>query len=103
DIDAGSIVNTATTTGTPPTGPAVTSGPSTATVTAAPTPNLALLKTASPATLTAAGRTVTYSYLLVNTGNTTLTGLTVTDIAFSGTGTPPVITCPVTTLAPQDL
>ncbi|WP_436758394.1 DUF7507 domain-containing protein [Streptosporangium sp. V21-05] len=101
DVDAGSIVNTATATGTPPEGPAVTSAPSTATVTIPPTPGLALLKTASPSTLTAAGRTVTYSYLVTNTGNTTLTGVGVTDTAFSGTGTPPVITCPVTTLAPQ--
>ncbi|MFS1302356.1 beta strand repeat-containing protein [Streptosporangium longisporum] len=103
DVDAGTVVNTATATGTPPTGPAVTSDASTATVTITADPNLALLKTASPATLAAAGRTVTYSYLLVNTGNTTLTGVDVTDTAFSGAGTPPVITCPVTTLAPRDL
>ncbi|MER5645461.1 hypothetical protein [Streptosporangium sp. NPDC002524] len=101
DVDAGSIVNTATATGTPPTGPPVTSAPSTETITIADAPGLSLLKTASPSTLTAAGRTVTYSYLVVNTGNATLTGVTVTDTAFSGTGTPPVITCPVTTLAPQ--
>ena len=47
DIDAGSVVDTATASGTPPTGPAVTSNPSTATVTASPAPTLTLLKTAN--------------------------------------------------------
>jgi uncharacterized repeat protein (TIGR01451 family) len=37
---------------------------------------------------------------VTNNGNLTVTGLTVTDTAFSGTGTPPVVTCPTTTLAP---
>ncbi|WP_218825131.1 beta strand repeat-containing protein, partial [Streptosporangium subroseum] len=101
DVDAGSIVNTAVASGTPPTGPAVTSAPSTATVGITSAPSLTLLKTASPSTVTAAGRTVTYSYLVVNTGNATLTGVAVVDTAFSGSGTPGVVTCPVTTLAPQ--
>ena len=51
--------------------------------------------------MTAAGQTVTYHYLVANTGNTTLTGVSAVDTAFSGSGTPPVVTCPVTTLAPQ--
>ncbi|MEO3814275.1 hypothetical protein ABGB17_35200 [Sphaerisporangium sp. B11E5] len=101
DVDAGSVVNTAVASGTPPSGPAVSSAASTNTVTVASAPSLSLLKTASPSTVGAAGRTVTYSYLVVNTGNATLTGVTAADTAFSGTGTPPVISCPVTTLAPQ--
>ncbi|WP_203994376.1 beta strand repeat-containing protein, partial [Sphaerisporangium rufum] len=100
DVDAGAIVNTAVATGTPPTGPPVTSTPSTVTVTAAAVSSIALLKTASPTQVGAAGRTVTYSYLVTNTGNTTLTALSVADTVFTGTGTPPVITCPVTTLSP---
>ena len=101
DIDAGSVVDTATASGTPPSGPAVTSNPSTATVTISPGPSLALLKTADPSAVTSAGQTVTYHYQLVNDGNTTLTGVSAADTAFSGSGTPPVVTCPVTTLAPQ--
>ena len=100
DIDAGSVVDTATASGTPPSGPVVTSNPSTATVTATPAPGVTVLKTAEPSTVTAAGQTVVYHYRVTDTGNTTLTGVSVTDIAFSGSGTPPVVTCPVTTLTP---
>ncbi|MDH2430446.1 hypothetical protein [Sphaerisporangium sp. TRM90804] len=102
DIDAGSIVNTAVASGTPPTGPAVTSAPSTVTITGVPAPALSLLKTASPSTVVAAGRVITYSYLVVNNGNSTLTGVGAADTSFSGTGTPPVVSCSVTTLAPQE-
>ncbi|GGK67254.1 hypothetical protein Sme01_09740 [Sphaerisporangium melleum] len=102
DIDAGPIVNTATASGTPPTGPAVTSEPSTATVTTQSIPGLALLKSAKPATVTAAGQTVTYSYRVTNVGNVTITGLSVADVIVRGTGAPPVVTCPVTGLAPGE-
>ncbi|MFF3443385.1 hypothetical protein [Streptosporangium sp. NPDC002721] len=101
DVDAGSIVNTAVASGTPPTGPPVTSPPSTVTVATAPASALTLAKTAVPSTMTAVGQTITYSYAIVNAGNATLTGVGVADTAFSGSGTPPVVTCPVTTLAPQ--
>jgi len=101
DIDAGSITNTATASGTPPTGPDVTSAPSSATVTAQKVTGLSLLKTASPTTVTAAGQTVTYSFALTNTGNQTLTAVAIGEAGFSGTGTPPAVSCPLTTLAPQ--
>ncbi|MDH2430315.1 hypothetical protein PYR91_33230, partial [Sphaerisporangium sp. TRM90804] len=63
--------------------------------------SLALLKTASPTTTTAAGRSISYSYRITNTGQTTLTGVGVVDTVFSGSGPAPVISCPVTTLVPQ--
>ena len=80
DIDAGSITNTATASGTPPTGPAVTSAPSNATVTAVGLPGLALAKTADPTTVDSAGETVTYTYTVTNTGNATLTGVGTTTV-----------------------
>ncbi|MEU8381166.1 hypothetical protein AB0C32_18500, partial [Streptosporangium sp. NPDC048865] len=77
-----------------------TSAGNTSTVVPVQVSSLALLKTASPSTVTAAGRTVTYSYAVTNTGQTTLTGVGVTNTVFSGSGTPSAVTCPVTTLAP---
>ncbi|MER7847843.1 LPXTG cell wall anchor domain-containing protein [Kitasatospora sp. NPDC096077] len=94
DINAGSVTNTATATGTPPSGPPVTSPPSSATVTATANPALTIVKSASPTTVSAAGQTVDYSFLVTNTGNVTLTNVTVNETAFSGTGTPPAVSCP---------
>ncbi len=56
DIDAGSITNTATATGTPPAGAlAPVSPPSTATVPATQSPALTMVKSASPTTVAAVG------------------------------------------------
>ena len=101
DIDAGSVTNTATATGTPPNGGTpVTSPPSTATVTATPTPGLTIVKSATPTTVGTVGQTVTYSFLVTNTGNVTLSPVVVNETSFSGTGTLSAISCPDTSLAP---
>ncbi|MGW3184514.1 DUF7507 domain-containing protein [Kitasatospora sp. NPDC001119] len=94
DLNAGSITNTATATGTPPSGPPVTSPPSSTTVPNTPEPALTIAKSASPTTVSAVGQTVDYTYLVRNTGNVTLTDVTVNETAFSGAGSPPVVTCP---------
>ncbi|WP_296281491.1 hypothetical protein, partial [Pseudoxanthomonas sp.] len=65
-----------------------------------PAPSLTIDKTASPTTVSSAGQVVTYSFLVTNTGNVAITGVVINETAFSGTGTAPAITCPVTTLAP---
>ena len=57
------------------------------------TPALTLQKSVSPLVAAGAGATVTYSYLITNTGNVTLTDVHPRDTAFSGTGTPSAITC----------
>ena len=59
-------------TGTPPVGPAVTDE-DTATVLAVQTPVIDLVKTASPTTFVAAGTPISYTYLVTNNGNVTLT------------------------------
>jgi uncharacterized repeat protein (TIGR01451 family) len=101
DVDAGTVTNTATAQGTPPgSSTPVVSAPSDAVVTIPPGPAIALLKTATPTVVTKAGDTVSYSFAVTNTGNTTLSNISVGETAFSGTGTMSAISCPVTTLAP---
>ena len=78
DLDAGSITNTGTVTGTPPTGPDVTAA-DTATVTATQTPNIDIVKSADPTEFGAPGTPITYTYLVTNNGNVTLADVTVTD------------------------
>jgi uncharacterized repeat protein (TIGR01451 family) len=99
DIDHGSIVDSATASGTPPSGPQVTSDPSSATVTADPDPSLSLVKSASPATVSAVGQVVTYTFALENTGNVTLSDLAVADVQVAPSGAV-TVTCAATTLAP---
>ncbi|WP_040166303.1 DUF7507 domain-containing protein [Microbacterium gorillae] len=100
DIDTGVVRNTATATGSDPGGTDVTSPESSVEIPAAPAPALTLAKTADPTTVTTAGETVTYSFLLTNTGNVTLTDVGVTETDFTGTGDLSAIDCPTTTLAP---
>ena len=95
DVDRGSVTNTGTASGTPPTGPALTDH-STVTVPATRTPTITLVKTASVGGYTAPGTHITYSYKVTNTGNVTLTSVGVTD-PMSGLS---AITCATTTLAP---
>jgi hypothetical protein len=95
DVDAGSVSNTATADGTPRgSATAVTSAPDTATVTIPAAPSLSVVKSASPTTAHAAGQTVSYTFVVSNTGNVTIAGVTVDEVAFSGSGTTPAISCP---------
>ena len=98
DVDAGSVPNTATAQGTPPrsTTPVV-SDPSTAIVPAAQVPGISLVKSASPSAVSKAGQVITYSFLVTNTGNVTLSGVLVDDTDLPGLS---AISCPSATLAP---
>ncbi|MFB7473588.1 GEVED domain-containing protein [Kitasatospora sp. NPDC056184] len=94
DVDAGSVENTATAAGTPPGGGTpVTSDPSTAVVPFTPRPSLEVDKRADKQRLVV-GETLTYTYTVTNTGNVTLTGVTVNEGAFTGTGPLSPLTCP---------
>jgi len=106
DIDAGGVSNTATGSGTPPTGPAVTDvsddgidtdGNTTDDPTDTPitrSPAIGLVKTASTAAFSTPprpGDVITYTYVATNLGNVTLTNVAITEAPadFTGTGTLP--------------
>jgi len=94
DVNRGSVKNTATATGTPPNGgDPVTSAPADATVPQDPKPGISLVKSADKTKLVV-GDTVKYSFVVTNTGNVTLTDVTVNEGAFSGSGKMSAITCP---------
>ncbi len=90
DIDAGEVVNTATATGTPPTGPDVSDISGTTTGDDDPTlvpldrqPGIELVKTADTSGVEAGaepGDVIPYAFTVTNTGNVTLTGVTITDL-----------------------
>src|SRR6201999_1246428 len=69
DVDAGAVQNSATAHGTPPVGAPVVSAPSSTSVAAAATSAVTLTKSVAQASYSAPGQTLTYSYLVTNTGN----------------------------------
>jgi uncharacterized repeat protein (TIGR01451 family) len=93
DIDAGTILNEASVTATPPVGTDVTDSSSTQTVIPSQ-PALTLHKSAAAPSGTNAGSTITYSLLVTNTGNVTLGYITVID------PTAGPVSCPDGSLAP---
>ncbi|CAN5290599.1 hypothetical protein BH09ACT3_BH09ACT3_13490 [soil metagenome] len=100
DVDSGIVTNAATARGLPPTGPSVVSAVSDALVTITPGTQVALAKSVDRTMVAGAGERVTYLFRVTNTGQSTVTGVAITDSVFSGTGTLPAPTCPATTLAP---
>ncbi|RLV56181.1 DUF11 domain-containing protein [Aeromicrobium phragmitis] len=98
DVDAGEVTNTATATGTPGDGTPVTSAPSEYTIPLPADPGISVVKSADPGTIAAAGQTVTYSFLVTNTGNVTMTDVAVNETDFSGSGELSAVDCPTATL-----
>ena len=98
DLDAGEVLNVATSTGTPPGGgDPITSPPDDVTVPGKPTPGLGLEKTSTTASYTAAGQAIDYVFTVTNTGNVTLSNITIAD----GLLDAPAV-CKATTLKPGE-
>ena len=101
NVDAGSVTNTASATGTPPVGANVTDSDSNK-VTVAPAPAIDVAKTLKTGTPAKAGDPVVWTVTVKNTGNVTLSGVTVTDALAGATlATPCGFSSSIATLAPS--
>ncbi|MEY1554478.1 beta strand repeat-containing protein [Yoonia sp. R2331] len=99
DLDAGEVTNTATAEAETPDGTAITPVTDDLTVDADQMPALSMAKSGSFDGSFLTNETISYSYLVTNTGNVELPGpFTVDDNKFS----PTVISCPAGALAPGD-
>ena len=72
-----SVADSATASGTPPSGPTITSGPSDYSI---PATSIEIVKSADPTVVSAAGATVTYSFVVTNTGGSPLSAISVADL-----------------------
>ncbi|MDR3202161.1 MAG: hypothetical protein LBT54_03380, partial [Bifidobacteriaceae bacterium] len=102
DVDAGFVDNAAHAVGTTPISAPVLSSPDSARFTFAKNPSLSLAKTSSisdPAQFTV-GRSVLFSYSVVNTGNVTISDLEIVETEFTGSGSLPDAQCDHSVLAP---
>ncbi|MFC7500792.1 hypothetical protein, partial [Nocardioides sp. GCM10030258] len=105
DVDAGTVDNTATTTGTPPSGPDVTDEdevqvPGTSEPALSLNKRVAAIEDVNGTGLNDLGDEINFVFDLENTGNVTLTGVAVDDPLLVGLGI--TVTCDPTTLAPGD-
>lgn len=100
DNPAQNLSNTARAEGTPTGMARITSAPSSVSLPFDHAPVLALTKRVASVSAQHAGATVSYEFVVKNTGNVTLTDATVSEVAFSGTGVAPTATCPTTPLIP---
>nr|WP_246292706.1 DUF11 domain-containing protein [Naumannella cuiyingiana] len=99
DVDAGRIVNTATVSGTPPSGEPVTASDDNVVPTspAAPAATLEKLSSVPAGETVAAGDRIDYTFRVTNTGNVTLTGVAITDPKIGA------VSCPPAPLAPGEV
>jgi gliding motility-associated-like protein/uncharacterized repeat protein (TIGR01451 family) len=78
DLNSGSVMNTASASGTDPNNETLTASDS-ETVTANQQPGLTVTKNASPSSYSAVGDVITYTIVVENTGNITISDITIDD------------------------
>jgi uncharacterized repeat protein (TIGR01451 family) len=88
DINAGTpLEDSATSHATPPIGPIYTTPiPGTAITPVVATPGLSIVKSSTPTTVSTLGQVVTYNFTITNTGNVTITDVSVDDTQTSPAG-----------------
>jgi parallel beta-helix repeat protein len=99
DVDAGSVVSSATAQGITASG-AVVSATWRVTVSAVPAAGSLALSTVLTPSSVSAGVTLNRSFSATNTGNVTLAGLAISDAPTAPAGQASAVSCPTTTLAP---
>jgi uncharacterized repeat protein (TIGR01451 family) len=93
DVDDGGVVNTATVTGTPPSGTPIPPMPSnTVTIPGDPNPQLSIVKSTTSRHADSVGQLIPFLFSVTNTGNVTITGIVVADPKI------PVVSCPQNSL-----
>ena len=102
DIDNGSVQDSATAAGTPPSGAPVGTPPSVVTVPVVTSTGITVSKTPDVSSVAKVGDTITYKFHVTNTSNVTLSSVSVTDAqtAPAGALNAPGVKCPGTVLAP---
>ncbi|MBS3183443.1 DUF7507 domain-containing protein, partial [Leucobacter manosquensis] len=99
DVDAGTIHNTAIANALYGNDPVISEA-SSASTTIDPRPAFDFTKTATATAVTTQGQEIDYTFTILNTGNITLTNVTINDTDFSGAGELSAINCPSTSVAP---
>ena len=97
EVAVGNVHNSATASGTPPSGPAVSSPPSTVDTPTTQNPAMTAVKSVTSAGPYTVGSVIAYQFVVTNTGDVTLTGIVVNDAQLNA----PAV-CPLTTLNPGD-
>lgn len=99
DLDSGSFADNATVSGTPPSGPVVTAAVSN-TASAVQNPAISLAKNASTPTYSTLGQSIDYTLIATNSGNVTLTSVSISDPTLGAlVCTQPVTLAPAATLS----
>lgn len=104
DLDIrSSLIHRATATSTDSAGSAISSNSTQTTVPLIQAPEITLSKSAAVASFNAAGASIPFVFTVTNTGNVTLTDISIDEGAFTGTGALGSITCASITLAPNEI
>ncbi len=93
DVDNGQVSSSARASGTPPTGGVINSAGDLTTTVISSTAALSMTKSASAPSTNRAGGTITYTYVIRNTGNVSVGNLSISDPKLTS------FSCPVTSLA----